>query len=189
MLASETKIPENVGDFRLIDRKVIEAMKQLPERNRFMKGLLAWSAFRCVGIPFERPERNVGESKFNYWKLWNFAIDGIFSFTAWPLRIWSFIGGAISLGAFILMMVFLIEAIFFDIKTPGYASTIVVVLFLGGIQLLSLGVIGSYLSKMFIELKQRPIYLIEGIYGRYNQKKTKSSNTKEQIENKERDDD
>lgn len=166
-ISSETKIPENAGDFRLIDRTVIEAIRQLPERNRFMKGLLAWTAFRSTGVHFHRPERVAGETKFNYWKLWNFAIDGIFSFTAWPLRIWGFIGCAISGLAFMFMLKIIIGATFFGIKTPGYASTISVVLFLGGIQLISLGIIGGYVSRMYRELKQRPIYLIEGVYGRY----------------------
>ncbi|GAL33989.1 glycosyl transferase family 2 [Vibrio maritimus] len=166
-IAADTKIPENAGDFRLIDRTVIDAIRQLPERNRFMKGLLAWTAFRSTGVEFERPERVAGETKFNYWKLWNFAIDGIFSFTAWPLRIWGFVGCAISGLAFLFMLKIIIGATFFGIKTPGYASTISVVLFLGGIQLISLGVIGGYVSRIYREIKQRPIYLIEGVYGRY----------------------
>ncbi|MCW8348119.1 glycosyltransferase family 2 protein [Vibrio sp. ZSDZ65] len=166
-VTSETKIPENAGDFRLIDRVVIDALRQLPERNRFMKGLMAWSAFRSTGVQFQRPKRHCGETKFNYWKLWNFAVDGIFSFTAWPLRIWGFIGCAISCLAFVFMLKIIIGATFFDVKTPGYASTISVVLFLGGIQLISLGIIGGYISRMYRELKQRPIYLVEGVYGRY----------------------
>ncbi|MGF1750397.1 MULTISPECIES: glycosyltransferase family 2 protein [Vibrio] len=166
-VTSDTKIPENAGDFRLIDRVVIDALRQLPERNRFMKGLMAWSAFRSTGVTFQRPERHAGETKFNYWKLWNFAVDGIFSFTAWPLRIWGFVGCAISCLAFLFMLKIVIGATFFDVKTPGYASTISVVLFLGGIQLISLGIIGGYISRMYRELKQRPIYLVEGVYGRY----------------------
>ncbi|OIN23510.1 glycosyltransferase family 2 protein [Vibrio barjaei] len=167
-LSSETTLPENAGDFRLIDRVVIEAMRQLPERNRFMKGLLAWGAFRSKGVTFRRPERHAGETKFNYWKLWNFAVDGLLSFTAWPLRIWGFVGCVISLLAFLFMLKIVIGATFFDIKTPGYASTISVVLFLGGIQLISLGIIGGYISRMYREMKQRPIYLVEGIYGQYD---------------------
>ncbi|AWK82162.1 glycosyltransferase family 2 protein [Photobacterium damselae] len=171
LLSSGTRLPENVGDFRLIDRNVIEAIKQLPERNRFMKGLLAWSSFRSIGVDFQRPERCAGDTKFNYWKLWNFAVDGIFSFTAWPLRVWGFIGLGISFLSFIFLMYVLISALFFGIHTPGYASTISVVLFLGGIQLISLGVIGGYISRIYVEVKQRPIYLIEGVYGKYKEQK------------------
>lgn len=171
LLSSGTRLPENVGDFRLIDRSVIEAIKQLPERNRFMKGLLAWSSFRSIGVDFQRPERCAGDTKFNYWKLWNFAVDGIFSFTAWPLRVWGFIGLGISFLSFIFLMYVLISALFFGIHTPGYASTISVVLFLGGIQLISLGVIGGYISRIYVEVKQRPIYLIEGVYGKYKEQK------------------
>ncbi|MFC5077972.1 hypothetical protein VTH8203_02859 [Vibrio thalassae] len=167
-LASETTLPENAGDFRLIDRVVIDAMRQLPERNRFMKGLLAWGAFRSKGITFTRPERHAGETKFNYWKLWNFAVDGLLSFTAWPLRIWGFVGCVTSLLAFLFMLKIVIGASFFDIQTPGYASTISVVLFLGGIQLISLGIIGGYISRMYREMKGRPIYLVEGVYGQYD---------------------
>lgn len=171
LLSSGTRLPENVGDFRLIDRSVIKAIKQLPERNRFMKGLLAWSSFRSIGVDFQRPERCAGDTKFNYWKLWNFAVDGIFSFTAWPLRVWGFIGLGISFLSFIFLMYVLISALFFGIHTPGYASTISVVLFLGGIQLISLGVIGGYISRIYVEVKQRPIYLIEGVYGKYKEQK------------------
>ncbi|BAX53365.1 hypothetical protein PDPUS_1_01991 [Photobacterium damselae subsp. piscicida] len=171
LLSSGTRLPENVGDFRLIDRSVIEAIKQLPERNRFMKGLLAWSSFRSIGVDFQRPERCAGDTKFNYWKLWNFAVDGIFSFTAWPLRVWGFIGLGISFLSFIFLIYVLISALFFGIHTPGYASTISVVLFLGGIQLISLGVIGGYISRIYVEVKQRPIYLIEGVYGKYKEQK------------------
>ncbi|WP_279131439.1 glycosyltransferase family 2 protein [Photobacterium phosphoreum] len=166
-LSAETILPENAGDFRLINRCVIETVKQLPERNRFMKGLLAWSSLRAIGVNFQRPERLVGDTKFNYWKLWNFAMDGITSFTAWPLRVWGFVGFGISLLSFIFLMYIVISALCFGVHTPGYASTISVVLFLGGIQLISLGVIGGYVSRIYTELKHRPIYLVEDIYGNY----------------------
>ncbi|MDP2515039.1 hypothetical protein Q8W17_09945 [Photobacterium damselae subsp. piscicida] len=132
---------------------------------------MAWSSFRSIGVDFQRPERCAGDTKFNYWKLWNFAVDGIFSFTAWPLRVWGFIGLGISFLSFIFLIYVLISALFFGIHTPGYASTISVVLFLGGIQLISLGVIGGYISRIYVEVKQRPIYLIEGVYGKYKEQK------------------
>ena len=166
-LSTSTKLPENAGDFRLIDRKVVEAIKQLPERNRFMKGLFAWAGFRAVGVPYERPARHAGETKFNYWKLWNFALDGLMSFSSWPLRVWSYIGVGVSFIAFLYILKIITQVLFFGIDVPGYASLMSVMLFLGGIQLLSLGIIGEYIGRMFVEVKQRPVYLIEGVYGQY----------------------
>ena len=174
-LSAETTLPENAGDFRLINRCVIETVKQLPERNRFMKGLLAWSSLRAIGVNFQRPERLVGDTKFNYWKLWNFAMDGITSFTAWPLRVWGFVGFGISFLSFLFLMYIIISTFFFGVHTPGYASTISVVLFLGGIQLISLGVIGGYVSRIYTELKHRPIYLVEDVYGNYKNNQTSSN--------------
>lgn len=173
-LSHRTKLPENTGDFRLINRKVIDALNQMPERNRFMKGMFAWSAFRAIGVPFDRPERCIGSTKFNYWSLWNFALDGILSFTSWPLRVWSYIGFGISFIAFLYASHILIDTLFLGIKVPGYASIMSVILFLGGVQLISLGVIGEYIGRIFTEIKQRPIYLIDKITGHY-QDRDKSS--------------
>ncbi|WP_299490967.1 glycosyltransferase family 2 protein [uncultured Shewanella sp.] len=170
LLSHRTKLPENTGDFRLINRKVIDALNQMPERNRFMKGMFAWSAFRAIGVPFERPERNIGKTKFNYWSLWNFALDGILSFTSWPLRVWSYIGFGISFIAFLYASHILIDTLFLGVKVPGYASIMSVILFLGGVQLISLGVIGEYIGRIFTEIKQRPIYLINNITGFYQGK-------------------
>jgi glycosyltransferase involved in cell wall biosynthesis len=166
-LSTSTKLPENAGDFRLIDRKVVEAIKQLPERNRFMKGLFAWAGFRAVGVPYERPARHAGETKFNYWKLWNFALDGLLSFSSWPLRVWSYVGVGVSLVAFLYILKIVTQVVFFGIDVPGYASLMSAVLFIGGIQLISLGIIGEYIGRIFVEVKQRPVYLIEGVYGQY----------------------
>ncbi|MCL1127452.1 glycosyltransferase family 2 protein [Shewanella surugensis] len=172
MLSHRTKLPENTGDFRLINRKVIDALNQMPERNRFMKGMFAWTAFRAIGVPFERPERNLGCTKFNYWSLWNFALDGILSFTSWPLRVWSYIGFGISFFAFLYASHILIDTLFLGIKVPGYASIMSVILFLGGVQLISLGVIGEYIGRIFTEIKQRPIYLIDKVTGQYQRQDT-----------------
>ncbi|MFC3912409.1 glycosyltransferase family 2 protein [Pseudaeromonas sharmana] len=166
-VSTTTKIPENAGDFRLMDRRVVEVIKQLPERNRFMKGLFAWAGFNSIGVPYERPARAAGETKFNYWKLWNFALDGFFSFSSWPLRVWSYIGASVALLSFIYMLVIITKVIFFGIDSPGYASLMCVILFLGGMQLISIGVIGEYLGRMFLEVKQRPVFVVEGIYGQY----------------------
>ena len=166
-VSTTTRIPENAGDFRLMDRRVVEVIKQLPERNRFMKGLFAWAGFNSIGVPYERPARAAGETKFNYWKLWNFALDGFFSFSSWPLRVWSYIGAGVALLSFIYMLVIITKVIFFGIDSPGYASLLCVILFLGGMQLISIGVIGEYLGRMFLEVKQRPVFVIEGVYGQY----------------------
>lgn len=166
-VSTTTKIPENAGDFRLMDRRVVEVIKQLPERNRFMKGLFAWAGFNSIGVPYERPARAAGETKFNYWKLWNFALDGFFSFSSWPLRVWSYIGAGVALLSFIYMLVIITKVLFFGIDSPGYASLMCVILFLGGMQLISIGVIGEYLGRMFLEVKQRPVFVVEGIYGQY----------------------
>ncbi len=166
-VSTTTRIPENAGDFRLMDRRVVEVIKQLPERNRFMKGLFAWAGFKSIGVPYERPARAAGETKFNYWKLWNFALDGFFSFSSWPLRIWSYVGAGVALLSFIYMLVIITKVLFFGIDSPGYASLMCVILFLGGMQLISVGVLGEYLGRMFLEVKQRPIFVVEGVYGQY----------------------
>ena len=167
-VSTTTKIPENAGDFRLMDRRVVEVIKQLPERNRFMKGLFAWAGFNAIGVPYERPARAAGETKFNYWKLWNFALDGFFSFSSWPLRIWSYVGAGVALLSFLYILVIITKVLFFGIDIPGYASLMSVILFLGGMQLISIGVLGEYLGRMFLEVKQRPVFVVEGVYGQYS---------------------
>ena len=157
---STTKMPENAGDFRLIDRKVADVLKQLPERNRFMKGLFAWAGFNSIGVPYKRPERAAGETKWNYWKLWNFALDGIVGFSTIPLRVWTYFGMIVSLISFIYGSFIVIRTMIYGIDLPGYASLMVVVLFLGGIQLLSIGIIGEYIGRIMVESKQRPVYII-----------------------------
>ena len=167
-VSTTTKIPENAGDFRLMDRRVVEVIKQLPERNRFMKGLFAWAGFNSIGVPYERPARAAGETKFNYWKLWNFALDGFFSFSSWPLRVWSYVGAGVAMLSFLYILVIITKVIFFGIDMPGYASLMSVILFLGGMQLISIGVLGEYLGRMFLEVKQRPVFVVEGVYGQYS---------------------
>ncbi|WP_227367884.1 glycosyltransferase family 2 protein [Halomonas sp. M20] len=160
---SHTEIPPSAGDFRLLDRCIVDALKQLPERNRFMKGLYSWVGFRSIGIPYQQPSRQTGASKFNYWKLWNFALDGLVSFSTWPLRMWSYIGGGIALLSFIYILVIVVKALLFGRDTPGYASVMSAVLFFGGMQLLSVGILGEYVARLFMETKQRPLYLVAEI--------------------------
>ena len=155
-----TELPRDAGDFRLIDRRVADVLRQLPERGRFMKGLFAWVGFRATGVSFERAARQGGTSKFNLWRLWNFALDGITSFSTVPLRIWSYFGTAIALFAFVYALVTVTKTLLFGNDVPGYASLLTVVLFLGGVQMISLGVIGEYLGRMFLEVKARPLYVV-----------------------------
>ena len=161
---SPVRIPENVGDFRLVDRRAVEVLRQLPERNRFMKGLFAWVGFNAIGVPYERPQRAAGSSKFNLWRLWNFAIDGVVSFSTAPLRAWFYVGVAIAAIAVLYALFIVTRVLIFGIDTPGYASLLIAVLLMGAIQLLSLGIIGEYLGRLFVEVKSRPIYVVEGVY-------------------------
>lgn len=156
-------MPANAGDFRLIDRSVAESLGRLPERSRFMKGLFAWVGHPTTFLPYERPPRRAGEGKWNYWKLWNFALDGLASFTSVPLRVWLYCGGLIATAAFAYAMVLVARVILYRIDVPGYASLMVSVLFFSGLQLLSIGIIGEYIGRLFIETKQRPVYLVQDI--------------------------
>ena len=161
---SPVRIPPNVGDFRLVDRRAVEVLRQLPERNRFMKGLFAWVGFNAVGVPYERPERAAGTSKFNLWRLWNFAIDGVVSFSTAPLRAWFYVGLVIATVAVLYALFIVTRVLIFGVDTPGYASLLIAILLMGAIQLLSLGIIGEYLGRLFVEVKARPIYVVEGVY-------------------------
>ncbi len=163
-LISDTKIPENAGDYRLLDRRVVDALSTLPERSRFMKGLFSWVGYRSIGIPYVRPDRECGDTKWSLWKLWNFALDAIVSFSTMPLKIWSYIGMVISMTAFVYASFIVLRVLVSGIDVPGYASIVTMVLFFGGVQLISLGVIGHYIGQLFLEVKGRPIYIIESIY-------------------------
>lgn len=161
---SHLQIPENVGDYRLMDRVVVDALKQLPERQRFMKGLFAWVGFKTVTIEYSRDARLAGETKFSGWKLLNFAIEGITSFSLMPLKIWIYVGLAGALFAFLYATFIILRTLIFGIDLPGYASLLVVTLFFGSLQLISLGVIGEYIGRIYFESKQRPLYLIRKKY-------------------------
>lgn len=161
---SQVPIPQDTGDFRLMDRRVVDALKQLPERTRFMKGLFAWVGHKQTFITYDRDPRHSGNTKWNYWKLWNFAIDGIVSFSSTPLRVWSYLGLGISAISFVYASFLVIRTLILGIDLPGYASLMVAILFLGGIQLVSLGIIGEYLGRVYEEVKQRPLYLVRKFY-------------------------
>ncbi|CAN7230649.1 glycosyltransferase family 2 protein [Mesorhizobium amorphae] len=161
---AQQKIPHDVGDFRLIDRQVIEALRSLPERRRFMKGLFAWVGFRTATVEYKRDQRIAGQSKFSGWRLWNFALEGITSFSTAPLEIWTYVGATISALSFLYGLLIIAKTLAFGIDVPGYASLLVSVLFLGGIQLLGIGIIGQYLGRVYAEIKQRPIYIVRRTY-------------------------
>jgi glycosyltransferase involved in cell wall biosynthesis len=162
---TDIPIPRDTGDYRLIDRRVVNVLVQLPERTRFMKGLFACVGFKQAAIIFDRGPRHAGATKWNYWRLWNFALDAITSFSSLPLKIWSYLGLAISLFAFLFAIFLAGLKIFRGIDLPGYASLMVAVLFFGGVQLISLGIIGEYLARMYSEVKGRPLYLVRDSWG------------------------
>lgn len=159
--SSRIPIQENTGDFRLLDRRCIEALKQIRESQRYTKGMFSWIGYNKKEILFDRDPRAAGETKWNYWKLTELAVEGITSFTTFPLRISSFVGVFISLFAFIYMIWIIFKTLYFGEKVAGYPSLMVIILFLGGIQLLSLGVIGEYLGRIFNESKRRPLYFVD----------------------------
>ncbi|NDJ19725.1 glycosyltransferase family 2 protein [Myxacorys almedinensis] len=161
----DVPIPHNTGDFRLLDRHVVDVIKQMPERTRFMKGLFAWVGFKQTCIVYDRPGRHSGLTSWNYWRLWNFALDGITSFSLLPLKVWSYLGFLLSIVAFIYATFLIIRTLLFGIDVPGYASLMVVILFLGGMQFMTLGIIGEYLGRIFEEVKGRPLYLVRDLHG------------------------
>lgn len=163
---ADVNIPENVGDFRLMDRRVVDVLNRLPERSRFMKGLFNWVGFRATTVEYERPERVAGQTKFNYWKLWNLALEGITSFSTTPLRVWTYVGAMVALAAFCYMGLLIVRTLAYGVDVPGYASIMVAVLFLGGIQLITLGILGEYIGRIFKEVKGRPVYVVRQIHGR-----------------------
>jgi glycosyltransferase involved in cell wall biosynthesis len=164
-MVSADKIPENAGDFRLMDRKVVDVIRAMPERNRFMKGLFAWAGFRQASVEYDRAERETGTTKYNYWKLWTLALDGITSASTVPLRIWSYVGALVALFAIGFASWLAIDTMIFGNPVPGYASLMTSVLFLGGIQLISLGVLGEYVGRILTETKQRPLYVVRDTVG------------------------
>jgi glycosyltransferase involved in cell wall biosynthesis len=161
MRAMHVDLPANVGDFRLMDRQVVEVMRLLPERTRFMKGLFAWVGFKTTSIYFDRPQRAAGEAKQSVRSLLRLAKDGIFSFTTLPLRLATYMGVLISLVSFTYAAWLVLRTLVLGVETPGFASIMVAVLFMGGIQLISLGIIGEYIGRIYRETKQRPLFVVE----------------------------
>ncbi|QLG94308.1 glycosyltransferase family 2 protein [Pseudomonas yamanorum] len=161
---SDVEIPHHVGDFRLMDRRVIDVLKTLPEARRFMKGLFAWAGFRTTIVDYIRPERNLGDSKFSGWKLWNLALEGITSFSIVPLKIWTYIGFIVAACSFIYGSFIVGRTILFGVDVPGYASLTSILLFMSGLQMIGLGVLGEYVGRIYLESKRRPAFVVRSVH-------------------------
>jgi glycosyltransferase involved in cell wall biosynthesis len=162
---SEVPIPDDCGDYRLLDRRVVDVVRSMPERVRFNKGLFAWAGFRQTSVDFDRDPRAAGRSNWSYLKLWRLAIDGITSFSAVPLKVWTYVGIVVALLAFVYGTVLIARTIVLGVDVPGYASLIVIVLFLGGANLIGIGILGEYIGRIFDEVKQRPLYVLREVHG------------------------
>jgi glycosyltransferase involved in cell wall biosynthesis len=162
---TQVEIPRNAGDFRLLDRKIVDVINQMPERCRFMKGIFAWPGFKTETVEFQASVRAGGRSTWSFWRLWRFALDGLFSFSTVPLKLWTYLGALFATGAFIYLLITLIQKIFFGIAAPGYASLLIVLLFFGGLLLLSNGIQGEYIARIFEEVKGRPLFVVAGKWG------------------------
>ena len=164
-LIADVPIPDDTGDFRLMDRKVVEAIRRLPERTRFMKGLFAWVGFRQTSVEYEREPRVGGETKWNYWKLWNFALDGITASSTLPLRVWTYLGFGISALAFLYGGWLVVRTLAMGVDVPGYASMMAAILFLGGLNIIATGILGEYIARIHNEVRQRPLYIVRERHG------------------------
>ena len=162
---SDVELTPNAGDFRLLDRKVVEVLKRLPERRRFMKGLFGWVGFKQAYVPYVREPRIAGASAWRYWRLWNFALDGLTAFSTGPLRIWTYVGLASALGALVLAGVIVVDTLAFGRDVPGYPSLMVALLLSFGFQMVAVGVLGEYVARIYDEVKGRPLYVVMGRFG------------------------
>lgn len=162
-LLAEYPIPENVGDFRLIDRQVIDILNRFTERSRFNKDLFNWVGFDTAEVALERPARAAGRSKWSFWKLWKFGLDGIFAASTLPLRIWSYIGAAVAALGFLYALYIFVTTLAFGAETPGYASTAILILFFGGLNMLSVGILGEYIGRIYREVQDRPLFLVRDV--------------------------
>lgn len=162
---NDVAIPPNAGDFRLLDRKIVDVINSMPERSRFMKGIFAWPGFKTEAIEFQANQRAGGATTWSVFKLWRFALDGLFSFSTAPLKIWTYIGGAAAFGAFVYLIITLIQKVFFGIALEGYASLLIVMLGFNGLLLLSNGIQGEYIARIFDEVKGRPLFVVGKKWG------------------------
>ncbi len=158
---SSVDIVENAGDFRLLDRKVVDVIRRMPERNRFMKGILSWPGFSSTTVQYKRQQRVASESKWTYWKLWNFALNGIFGFSSIPLRLWTYLGGVVAIFSLIWAFWVGLSALIYGIKVVhGITTTTILVLFMNSLLMISIGIVGEYIARIFEEVKQRPVYVV-----------------------------
>jgi glycosyltransferase involved in cell wall biosynthesis len=162
---SAIEIPRDTGDFRLLSRAALQALRQMPERRRFMKGMFVWVGFPTAAVTYRRACRHAGRTSWNYWRLWNFALEGITSFSQVPLRIASYLGLAVALPSLLYALFLIVRTLIFGNPVSGYPSLMVAILFLGGVQLIALGVIGEYIGRIYEETKQRPLYIIRRSWG------------------------
>jgi glycosyltransferase involved in cell wall biosynthesis len=162
---ADVRIPDNVGDFRLMDRRVVEAIKHLPEKTRFMKGLFAWVGFKQIGVDYRREARAAGTTKWRYWKLWNFAIDGITGSSTVPLRIWTYFGAALGAFAVFYALWLAVHTMIYGNNVPGYASMMIGILTLGSINIVATGILGEYVGRIYNEVRNRPLYLVRETMG------------------------
>jgi glycosyltransferase involved in cell wall biosynthesis len=163
---SDVEIPRHVGDFRLMDRRVVEVLNLLPENRRFMKGLFAWAGFRTATVDYIRPERALGNSKFSAWKLWNLALEGITSFSIAPLKIWTYLGFLVAFCAFAYGGIIVLRTLLFGVDVPGYASITAIILFMSGLQMIGLGILGEYVGRIYLEVKGRPAFIVRSVISR-----------------------
>ena len=163
-LVDSIQLQEGAGDFRLLSAPVVEAVTQMREATRFSKGLMPWTGYRSVEIPYSRVARSGGQTSWSSYKLWRYALDGIFSFTVKPLKVWGVIGALISVLSFLYAALIVLRTVISGVDLPGYASLIVAILFLGGIQLIGLGVLGEYIGRIYIDVKRRPHYFIRAVH-------------------------
>ncbi|WP_339278982.1 glycosyltransferase family 2 protein [Paenibacillus sp. FSL W8-1187] len=170
---TQIDIPADTGDFRLMSRPVVDALKQLKEHHRFMKGLFSWVGFKQTSIPYLRDSRHSGKSSFNFWKLWNFAIEGITSFTFAPLQLFTYFGVTVSLASFLYAIFMVIRTTLYGNPVPGYPSLMVAILFFSGVQLMTLGIIGEYIGRIYNESKRRPLYLTREAVGMEEENQSK----------------
>ena len=176
---TQVHIPPNAGDFRLLDRKIVDVIKEMPERTRFMKGIFAWPGFKTETVEFQANTRADGHSSWSLFKLWRFALDGLISFSTVPLKVWTYIGGLSAIGAFVYLVITLIQKLFYGIDAPGYASLLIVILFFNGLLLLSNGIQGEYIARIFEEVKGRPLFVVGKKWGFDDAQVTRGSSATE----------
>ena len=159
-LLADHKIPHNVGDFRLLDRQVVDVLTNMEENARFNKALFSWVGFDAQEVTYERPARHRGETAWTYWRLWNFALDGILSASTTPLRIWSYVGFSLAVASFLYASFIFLRTVILGVDTPGYASTVILILLFGGLNLFAVGILGEYIGRIYTEVRKRPLYVV-----------------------------